>query len=213
MPNGRPKDLKSFDQLRQSISPILGDNERIPWTWYHRQSYTSGTTTQMIFFQATGGITTTNMQAAGQIPAPMFFTVYHIGVYFDLPVSNAAVVASNTGAGALNDTVNLLDGVLSFKIAQKSYFESLIWELPPGAGAYGNLAISATYTATDGDQQQNATNGVPDLRNRYMFWGDIIIPHNQNFAVQLDWASAVTLNNGNTDIIVYLDGFLHRRIL
>ena len=216
MPQARPKPVLSWGQLKKSITPMVaGEGERIPYTWYHRVNYVSGTTTQLTFFNATGVITTTNMEAAGQIPAPMYFQIHHIGIYFDLPVSILAVATGDAtpALGAMNDSINLSDGVWRIEIAQKSYHKSFIWLAPPGGGPNGQLTNTGTFTATDGDQMQQATQGVPDLRNRNCFWGDITIPHNQNFSVVLDWAAAVTLNAGNTDIIAYLDGYLYRRVL
>jgi hypothetical protein len=215
MPNQRPKSMKSFAELQRSVTPMLGnEGERVPWTWFHRVNYVSGTTTQLTFFNVTGVPTTTNMDAGGQIPAPMYYDIYHLGIYFDLPVStlNAAGTLTIQG-GALNDVVNLSDGIARLTVAQKLQFFSPIWQLPPGVGAFGQLAAAGTFTAEDYNVFQQGTQGVPDLRNRYNFWGDITLPHNQSFFLQLDWAAAVTLNNGNTDIIAILDGYLYRRVL
>lgn len=217
MANMRTKTVKTWAQLRQSIAPMLpGEPERIPWTWFDSATYTSGTTTQLDFFQT---IQTDrvlgNMQAAGQIPAPMYFDLHHLGIYFDLGPSGIAVAATIASpiTGALNDVVNLIEGSVSFQIAQKDYWTGKVGMCPPGYGPKGDLAIAGTYTATDGDQIQQGTNGIPDLRNRNNFWGDLTIPHNQNFLVRLNWTSAVTLQAGNTTIVVYLDGFLYRRVL
>jgi len=215
MPNVRPKKIKSWAELRAGITPGMpGEGgERIPWTWYSRKTYIDAVTTSLVFFDATGVPTTTNMQAASQIPAPMFFDVYHLGVYFDLPPSVTAIVAAAGITGAIDDLVNLVDGVVRFNVAQKRYWESPIWQAPAGAGVVSRMAAAGTYTATDGDWFNHAINGLPDLRNRLNFWGDITIPHNQHFEVTLDWASAVNTAVGNVDIIVYLEGFLYRRVL
>lgn len=194
MPNSRPKQMKGWSELQQSITPVLPQGpERIPWTWYHRQTYVDNTTTQLTFFNATGVVTTTNMQAAGQIPAPMYFDVYHIGVWFDFMAF----------ATQYTDLAGLIDSICTFQIAQKTYFQAPTWMLPPGGGVDGQTAI-----ATD----QTARNGVADLRNRYNFWGDLTIPHNQNFSLIMDWAAAVNIA-ANVDIIVAMDGYLYRRVL
>lgn len=215
MPNVEAGVVDSFEDLQRSITPqIPGQGERIPYQWYHRQTYTSGTTTQLTFFNATGVITTTNMQLAGAFPSPIYYKLYSIMVYFDFDVStlNAAGVLTIQG-GALNDIVNLSDGVLTFNIAQKDYWQSFIWANPAGAGASGQMSSAGTFTAEDYNVFQQGTLGVPDIRNRNCFWGDITIPHTQNFFARMDWAAAVTLTNGNTDIITALDGYLYRRVL
>lgn len=219
MPNAHPSSMKTQQQLQSQLTPVDASGntavERIPWIWYHAQTYTSASTTQLIFFQTTGAIATTNMQQAGVIPSPQYYDVYHIGFYWQMPVSNVAVVASNTPAGAANDLIALVNSVATFTIAQKEYYKAHMWLLPPGAGIRSIIAIAGTYSSVDGDQQQQATLGIPDLRNRSSFWGDITIPHQQNFALQVDWASAVTIGGGggNPVVVAYLDGYLYRRAL
>jgi len=215
MPNVRAKDVKSFQELQASITPtVAGQGERIPYMWYHRVSYVSGTTTTLTFFNATGVKTTTNMQLAAAFPSPIYYQLYHLMVYFDIDTSSVEVAASTTNiAGAGSDIVNLSDGALTLNIAQKDYWVSPIWANPAGAGVNASTAIAATFTAESSLSNQIGTLGVPDVRNRNCFWGDITIPHTQNFSVVMEWAAAVTLNNGNTDIICALDGYLYRRVL
>lgn len=194
MANQRPKAMKNWEALKASITPFIpGEGERIPWTWYHRQTYTDNVTTQLTFFNATGVLTTTNMQAAGQIPSPMYFDIYHLGIWFKVAESATGYI----------DTSLLLDSFATLSIAQKVYYQGPSWLLPPGGGNGGQTAIATNSTGS---------NGVPDIRNRASFWGDVTIPHNQNFSLVMDWAAAVNLA-GNVDIIVFLDGYLYRRVL
>lgn len=198
MPNAHPTTVKSNAELEANITPTSPDGkERIPWVWYHRQTYTDNVTTQLIFFQATGVISTTNMQAAGQIPAPQFYDIYHVGVYFDLI----------DGAAAFTDLVGLIDSFCTLSIANKAYWIGPTWLLPAGGGAFGNVDNGTVAAALEWAQ-----NGIPDQRNRYSYWGDITIPHNQNFAFQMDWLAAVNIA-ANVDIIVAMDGYLYRRVL
>jgi len=217
LPSVAPNRMKTWSQLESSITARVPGNiagERIPWTWYHRRGFVSGTTTQLVFFDATGVPTTTNMEAARQIPSPTYFDIYHIGIYYDLGVSSFEVATSTTNpTGALNDVVNISDGIFTLNIAQKIYHRSMQWLAPAGGGAHGELALAATFTAESSLGNQQGTNGVPDLRNRMCLWGDITIPHNQSFDVTLDWGAAVTLQGGNTDVITYLDGYYYRRVL
>lgn len=218
MANVRHKQVKTWGQLQRSIAPMLpGEPERIPWTWFDSATYVSGTTTTLDFFQTVQTDRVLgNMQAAGQIPAPMYFDLHHIGVHFDFGPSGLAVAATIAAPllGALNDIAGLIEGSLTLSIAQKVYHETKIGLCPAGYGPNGPIAIAGTYTATDGDQIQQGTNGVPDLRNRNNFWGDITLPHNQNFLVRLNWTAALTFTpNTNTAIVVSLDGYLYRRVL
>lgn len=217
MANVRNKQVKTWAQLRQSIAPMLpGEPERIPWTWFDSATYTSGTTTQLDFFQTlqTDRVLG-NMQAAGQIPAPMYFDLHHLGIYFQLRpsgVADAAPVAA-IQTGALDDAVQLLNGSVLFQIAQKDYWSGKISQCPPGLGGWGIIAPTGSSAATTIDTTEHGTNGFPDLRNRNNFWGDLTIPHNQNFLVRLNWTAALTLQGGNTTIVAFLDGYLYRRVL
>lgn len=218
MANVRHKTVKTFGQLRQSIAPMLpGEPERIPWTWFDTVSYVSGTSTQLDFFQTVQTDRVLgNMQAAGQIPAPMYFDLHHLGIYFDLHVSHFtdAAPAAQPAVGALNDLVNLVEGAVSLQIAQKEYWSGKVGMCPGGYGPHGQLSIGGSdVAATSSNYIQQGTNGVPDLRNRNNFWGDITLPHNQNFLVRLNWTAAITLQEGNTPIVVVMDGYLYRRVL
>ena len=216
--NVRFKVAKTWDQLGQAITPMLpGQPEMLPWTWYDTATYTSGTTTQLDFFQTVQADKVLgNMQAAGQIPAPMYFEIHHIGVHFDIPIGNiedaAAPLGPNLG-GPLNDINNLIEGSLNLTIAQKVAHETKIGMCPAGYGPTGDLAIAGTIAAATGYVVSQGTNGIPDLRNRNNFWGMHIIPHNQNFLVRMNWTAAITLNAGNTTIVTLLDGYLYRRVL
>lgn len=215
MPNLKPTRLKTFAELRRGITPLIpGQPEMIPWVWYDSQTYTSGTTTQLDFFTSVQSDKVLgNMEAAGQIPAPMFFDLYHLTVYFDIVPSAVAVGATASNDGALDDVALLSRGSVELQIAQKIYFKDKIYACPAGGGIYGGVSNAGTYTATDGDQYQFAANGYPHANNKNNFFGMITIPHNQSFFVRMNWSSALTLNNGNTTIVSRLEGYLYRRVL
>lgn len=215
MPLQHTKHVKTIQELSAGITPLLpGQPERIPWTWYDTQTYTSGTTTQLDFFQSVNADKTlSNMVAAGQIPSPQFFDLYQASIAYLLPASIAAAGAVATAAGAFNDARNLSNGSVIFQVANKDYWQGPQFALPCGGGPTGVATLAGTYTAGQGQLLQFANNGNADLRNRYSFWGDITIPHNQNFLWRLNWSAAITLANGNTAIRTWLDGYLYRRVL
>lgn len=218
MPNVRLKSVPSNDQLNNVITPISpGQPEGIAWTWFDTATYTSGTTTQLDFFQTvqTDG-TLGNMQAAGQLPNPMYFQLYHLGVYFNVPpqaIAFAAAGTINPALGAINDLRNLINGSLQLSIADKIYYQSKIGMNPAGYGVNPQQTAVGTFTATAGLLLDYGTAGLPDIRNRNCFWGTIIIPPTQRFLVRMNWSAALTLSSSNTAIVTALDGYLFRRVL
>lgn len=215
MPNQWRKNVKTVQELAAGITPMLaGQPERIPWTWYDTLTYTSGTTVTADFFQAVNADKNlSNMVAAGQIPSPQYFDLYQASIAYLTPASIAAAGAIATSVGAVNDVRNLSSGAALFQVANKDYFQGPQLSLPCGGGPAANVAIAGTYTAGQGQALQHANNGNPDLRNRYSFWGDITLPHNQNFVWRLTWSAPITLALGNTGIKFWMDGYLYRRVL
>lgn len=216
MPQVRLLHFKTREELAQSITPLFASQgEVIPWIWFDTNLYTSGTTTQMDNFQSVPTDRSRgNMQAAGQIPAPMYYDVYHLSTYIDIDPTALAIAATLTPlTGAAVDVSNLILGSVSFSIAQKVYFEAKIFMCPAGGGNNAYFAAYGTLTAPQGQAITFGQNGFPDPRARNNFWGGITIPHNQNFLVRYNWSAALTLASGNSDIVTYLDGYLYRRVL
>lgn len=219
MPNQHPKGSgKTIQDLTAGITPMLpGQPERIPWTWFDTQTYVSAATSRLDFFQSVNADKTlSNMVAAGQIPSPQFFDLYHCSIAYLVPLSAAAAAEPAAITGALNDVDRLSQGAAEFQVASKSYWQGPQLALPCGGGA--DARITEGMTGTAGAQvssiAQFATNGVPDLRNRYNFWGDITIPANQNFLWSLTWSAPLTfLPATNRLIKVWMDGYLYRRVL
>lgn len=215
MPLQHTKNVKTLQELAAGITPLIpGQPERIPWTWFDTQTYTSGTTTQLDFFQTVNADKVlSNMVAAGQIPAPQYYDLYQASIAYLTPASIAAAGAIATSVGAVNDVRSLSNGGVLFQIANKDYWQGPQLSLPCGGGPAASIALAGTYTAGEGQALQHANNGNPDLRNRYSFWGDITLPHNQNFLWRLNWSAPITLALGNTLIKFWMDGYLYRRVL
>lgn len=215
MPNQWRKQVKTIQELSAGITPLMpGQPERIPWTWFDTLTYTSGTTVTLDFFQTVNADKNlSNMVAAGQIPSPQFFDLYQCSIAYLIPATSSGIVAAPTATGAVTDVRNLSSGAANFQVASKDYWQGPQLALPCGGGPEGGIAIAGTYAAPNQVQKEFANNGAPDLRNRYSFWGDITLPHNQNFVWRLTWSAPITLLAGNTSIKVWMDGYLYRRVL
>ena len=158
MPNVRLLNFKTREQLQNSLTPLFASQgEVVPWIWWDTQTYTSGATTSLDFFQnVQTDKTLGNMQASGQIPAPMYYDLYHLGYYLAIPPTALAIAATLTPAtGALQDMHGLILGSVSFQIAQKTYFESKIFMCPAGAGQNAFVSTYGTLTAPRGKRTRS----------------------------------------------------------
>ena len=191
-----------------------GQEEVISSMLYDYLTYTSGTTTQLVFFNTLPASRFLgNMQLAGQLPAGNSFLVMAIRIAVITNVSEIATTAGATGNadGALQD-VNILlrDAVATLFIGQKDYGSWPAMALPGGMGATGEMGNIGTTVAGSNQQFQSGLNGYADPRAVYSLSTPLAIPEQYNFRLVLDFSAAVTLNGGNTQLIAMLDGELMR---
>lgn len=177
---------------------------------YDFQTYAMAGQTQLSFFQVPVGqssktLADTNMVNQGMLAAPQRFFVTGIMVCF-IPLNT--VTAANVTPRALT---NLLDvnavansGYLNFSIGAKNYLtDAPTGKFPPNF-TIGGLVAAATATATTGTDANYAR-----ATGRYYEITPFLIPATQNFAVTLNWPTAVSIT-ANGRIGVILDGFLFR---
>lgn len=144
MPNQHPKGAgKTIQDLTAGITPMMpGQPERIPWTWYDTQGYVSGTTVRLDFFQSVNADKVlSNMVAAGQIPSPQFFDLYHCSIAYLIPATSSGIIAAPLATGALTDVRNLSNGSANFSVASKDYWQGPQFALPCGGGMVGDLSL------------------------------------------------------------------------
>jgi hypothetical protein len=193
-----------------------GQKEVIQWTWYDTQTYVSGTSTTLTFFQnGPGGRTLdlTNMEVAGQFAAPKAFFLRAIRFYIKQrprSIARAAAASPNTGA---TDNVAQLDntGVYSVTIGSKNYGQFPLWLLTAGGGPYSMISLEGA-TADPGGAIDYAQNGFPDARNLFTLSKPQFIAPQINFAVQLTWPAALTLAGGDTPLQILWDGDVIRPV-
>ncbi|MFA5430379.1 MAG: hypothetical protein WC329_04400 [Candidatus Omnitrophota bacterium] len=185
--------------------------EKIGWTWYDTVPYVSAATNAL---RAFGAIRATlnlgNMEIAGQLASPKAFFVRAIRVkMLGDPFVTTAAADGNPQTGSVDDAALLLEtGVLQFTIGQKNYGQWPLWMLPAGGG------IKPFFQTGDIDVVvQYANNGVEDPRAVYSLSVPVFIGPQMNFAIDLLWpAGPVTLDQGNINIWVGLDGDLLRPV-
>ena len=192
------------------------DAEIVGWTLYDTQTYTSGSTVSLTFFNAVRAtIDLSNMETAGQLAPPKAFLCRAISVYFKIrPESTIQPSAPNPQTGALNNVIQLANnGVLQLQVGNKIYAEYPVWALCSGGGPYGVLAVVDIGSGSPivSGEVDFATLGSPDTRDVLTLPKPLFIAPGINFQATITWPAALTLTR-NTDIQVALDGEMIRPV-
>jgi hypothetical protein len=205
----------TMDALQAYNVNRAGQPEVIWQPQYHYQSYAMAGATQFTFFQTPLGQSgttkaDTSMVAAGQFPRPQEFLVTGIQVYFK-PAAAVALAGQAPATAQTNwlDTAKVLLGSawLELFIGSKAYLDdgplakfTTAW----GLTGSGWRASASTLVASGDAWIDYARSG-----GRYYSITPVKLPANQNFAVTINYPTAVSISAAAT-IGVILDGFLYR---
>jgi hypothetical protein len=199
-----PNRPPSIPQLKKYNVNRVGQFEVIWQPLYERQTYVVAGQTLLTFFQNTvgsiaGGLSTTNIRAAGQLPRPQEFLITSIEVTFD--VGAAIAQAASAVQSNWQDTFDVMNsGNLDLFVGSKSYLtDAPIGVFPQQYGIAGADA-------------QGATVGMDYARpvgRRYEIT-PVKLPANQNFNVTLNWPEGAVPVVTQATIGVRLNGFLYR---
>lgn len=183
--------------------------EGIAWNLYDIQTYTTAGAREFSFFQVPQGqssktLEDTNMELAGQLPAPQAFLVETVQFQF---LSGGELIDAATVAGenAANDSWKVLkNGSLEFSIGSKSYAKGApLLSFPPAQRLVFNGAVSNTTTTTVGAA------GYADATGLLHDTGGLLIPQSQNFNVKVRFKDLLTIAT-ESRIKVTLSGILYR---
>jgi len=209
-----PNRPPSIAALKQYNVNRVGKYEVIWQPAYHYQAYDTLGHTQLTFFQDTvgsiaGGLSTTNMRAAGQFPRPQEFLITGIQVTFEVGAAIAvdAIARVQTNWQDAFDVLN--SGNLDLFIGSKSYLtDGPLGVFPQqyGIGGAGDTAAATTTAATDIAKVLDYARGV----GRYYEITPVKLPANQNFNVTLNWPEGAVTVTTDGVIGVRLNGFLYR---
>jgi len=206
-------DMLNPDSYRVNVNGVM---EAITQPLYSYQSYpAAGSANPFVFFQSQpiGTITAedTNMQLAGQLPAPQSFLVQGVGIDL-LGGSAAARVGATSANGLLNDFWAVMRrGVFVLTIGSKDYLQSgPLMQLPVRSHVNGVAAVAdaTTPAATLQTMIQVGYSDGPVFNPR-----PLLIPPSQNFKATISFpAGAVALPSAdaNCRIGVQLYGTLYR---
>lgn len=203
---GQPLDVGGLQRL---ASPERGDLETYPEIKYDRQTFPqAGGVASLSFFTAVAGVNVTNMESAGQFPAPQWFQPFSFMVTpMAAGPSNITTPASGTNATGIQNDWDLLcktqGMVLELSIAKKVYGPWPVLALHGTGGAMG--FVTAGAAAATGQQQ--VQNGPAD--GGFGPQGEIVIPPNVGFTVRLILTAAQALTVA-TVVEVAILGRLYR---
>jgi hypothetical protein len=186
-----------------------GEPQTIPWILFDSQSYVSGTTTQLNFYQAVQADPTLgNVPQPASLDTPKYFAIESAGV--DILLLPAAQ-AGHAATGPINDVAQLLfsgRGILTFTYQNKAYGP---WPLSAFQASGGPTGFGwATMTAEA--QVSYANNGIPTGEG----WGmnqQIILRPNAAFKWALQVAAALTLAAGNTNLRHWMYGAQYQAVV
>lgn len=214
--------IGSIHAATKSVATLIGQTkpqapdalECFQHIFYHRRTYTSGTTRSLTFFNATGDPDVTNMDAAQALADPQFFEIW--GVHFSVL---HAVTNTPEGVTGVIDNINQLvktsgTGALpTFKITigSKDYPDTPLMVAYDLGGVLGNgWGMDNVAAGGTPSQTQFANNGL--LGGGFNYRGSLTIPPKQKFKVTVAWPAAVTLTGGDQQVMFALSGVLHRDV-
>ena len=186
--------------------------ELIGWSYFSRQTYTSGTDVSKDFFTAGQSGINGNLKA-GQLPAGHHFLIQAIrfAPLLDGRETAAAAPAAGEIDGAFTDMKELVyDGIGELFINDKPYGSWPLWMLCAGGGVTGVFQVPGTLTAPATSQLSYAINGIPDPRAVYTLAVPIPLPPLTIVRFTTTWDAAKTLSVGNSPLEMVLDGQLLR---
>jgi hypothetical protein len=232
--------IPSVQEALQYSVNMRNNVEGVRQSLYDFQVYPTAGATQFTFFQtpqgqagtsASGVVNTgaknlgdTNMESAGQLPAPKMFLIESIEIIFEPgSVATAGTYTAQgphaaPGAGAANvslptGAINDVDAIrrggwLNLFIGSKSYLtEAPLGRFPPKTRMEIDASLAGTYASGTSESIATAKFGG----RPYYVEPAILLPSTQNFNVTLNWGVAVaTPSTFNGRLGVILDGYLYR---
>lgn len=236
------QNFPNLESFRAHMVTKLSDVEVIRQSFYDSLLYPTAGSVNLRFFQNPIGqglsvapgnannpktLADTNMEGAGQLPAPQGFWNHSVEIDV-LPgsvntantftpqtyASSAAAPAAATGivqVGAVNDVAAIVNsGALVYTIGEKPYLKEAPLSRFP---AKARREIDAAFA---GNSATTANFGAAMLRaagRPYLLDPGLAIMTSQNFNVQLQWPVVVATPSGfNARVQVILDGWLFRGV-
>jgi len=202
--------LASYNQYRTTYPDI----EIIGGMLWDTVPYVSAASTQLQFFNAVRATPDlTNMDTPSLLSNNKAFLIRAIR-FRVLQTSRATTRAAdgNVQPGAVDNIAQLLNtGYFQLIISSKPYCQYPLWVIPSGDGVF-SISGADGDIATTGIVEDWATCGEPSSDNVLSLTQPLFLAPMVNFYCQINWAAAITLAGGNTNIQVIFDGDLMRPV-
>ena len=235
---GLTQNFPSLADFRAYMVNKLGDVEVVRQSLYDSAVYPTAGIASLRFFQTPVGsglssspgnagntkqVSDTNMQLAGQLPAPQGFWVQSIEVDFQpgssaaantfalqIPSAFLAAPVATTQAGENDVNALYTGGALVFTVGQKAYLqEAPLLRFPPKARFELDAGVGSTSATVGGTAKAKLKSGG----RPYIIDPGISLMTSQNFDATLSWPVAVaTPSTFNARVMVKIDGWLFRAV-
>jgi hypothetical protein len=193
----------------------LDKMEAITQPLYSYQAYPAAGAATLVFFQnpASGVVTRedTNMELAGQLPAPQKFLVQAIGIDFISGLAPQSLGAASANSNIVDFNAVLQRGYLSFIIGSKQYLNMTAMKSLPARSYVDGMA--AASNATTPAAALATVISLPKVTGNVYSPTPLLLEASQNFRVEISFPGGVVplpSNNATSRIGVWLYGTLYR---
>lgn len=202
--------LASYNQYRTTYPDI----EVIGGMLWDTAAYVSAATLQLQFYNAVRATPDlSNMDTPSLLSNNKAFLIR--ALRFRVLQTTRATARAADGSvqpGAIDNIAQLLNtGYFQLIISSKPYCQFPLWTIPAGDGPMGMGAADGDNPTT-GVIADWASNGEPSSDNVLSLSQPLFLAPMVNFYCQINWAAAITLAGGNTNLQVIFDGDLMRPV-
>lgn len=196
--------------LAQATPPSGASQEAIYDQRFDTQTYpAAGIRTLTFFSNVNADKTLSNMEAAGQFPAPQSFRIHQVAC--DIFPAAAGLSSSADATGNVNDLVKILyqsRPTWQLNISSKLYGPYSLTLLHGTGGPQGFLGVAGTAGAvTDVQHARNETSPGWD------YCGSLIIPEQTAFSIVVNFQNTLVPIAVDHLIRVSILGIMQRRVL
>lgn len=197
----RPRTLDELKKLSAPQAVAGGQSEALAWILYDTATVLNTSTFLTYYGTSRANLQLSNLNGRG-LPEPQYFEGYFYG---------CDVLRAPGNVDAIGDVWKVMNGTgaigtgaptWTFVLADKNWG-------PFPLRAFHTLGSVRGYSTRTA--QEYATTGFAD--GGFSGDGAMVIPPNQTFSVTANWSVALGTLTASVDLVVWMAGVLHRRVL